>query len=183
MSGWQGSPPRPPGSELPTRGDCWHYTLKLAARVGLAPTPCGLTNRRATLTPPGNGTAGRTSTCIVPLRRRVPHVFGHGSIRNGQRDRSCTCDPSVPGRVRWLLRYALIGGPEGNCTLNPPADNGALCFLSYESEMACRAVAADLNGSPPSLRLRQAPFAIRHADGEGRWEVLVTLQLVASSFV
>src|SRR5258705_1070259 len=25
-----------------------------AARVGLAPTPCGLTNRRATLTPTGN---------------------------------------------------------------------------------------------------------------------------------
>jgi hypothetical protein len=56
--------------------------LNLAARVGLAPTPCGLTNRRATLTPPGNGTAGRTSTCIVPFRRRMPHVFAHGSISN-----------------------------------------------------------------------------------------------------
>src|SRR5437588_13004492 len=39
----------------------------------------GLTDRRATLTPPGNGAAGRTSTCIVPLRRRMPHVFGHSS--------------------------------------------------------------------------------------------------------
>ena len=56
---------------------------KLAARVGLAPTPCGLTNRRATLTPPGNGAAGRISTCIVPFRRRMPHVFDHGSGRNG----------------------------------------------------------------------------------------------------
>ena len=28
---------------------------KMAARVGLAPTPNGLTGRRATLTPPGNG--------------------------------------------------------------------------------------------------------------------------------
>src|SRR5262245_6130322 len=27
------------------------------------------------------------------------------------------------------------GGPEGICTLNPPADNGALCSLSYESEI------------------------------------------------
>jgi hypothetical protein len=27
------------------------------------------------------GAAGRTSTCIVPFRRRMPHVFGHGSIR------------------------------------------------------------------------------------------------------
>ena len=24
------------------------------------------------------------------------------------------------------------GGLEGSCTLNPPADNGALCALSYE---------------------------------------------------
>ena len=51
----------------------------MAARVGLAPTPCGLTNRRATLTPPGNGAAGRIPTCIVPFRRRMPHVFDHGS--------------------------------------------------------------------------------------------------------
>src|SRR5580704_7701313 len=40
-------------------------------------------NRRATLTPPGNGAAGRSSTCIVPFRRRMPHVFGHGSNSNG----------------------------------------------------------------------------------------------------
>ena len=52
---------------------------KMAARVGLAPTPCGLTNRRATLTPPGNGAAGRTLTCIIPFRRRMPHIFDHGS--------------------------------------------------------------------------------------------------------
>jgi hypothetical protein len=31
-----------------------HSALKLAARVGLAPTPNGLTGRRATLTLPGN---------------------------------------------------------------------------------------------------------------------------------
>lgn len=52
---------------------------KLAARVGLAPTPNGLTDRRATLTPPGNGAADRILTCIVPLRRRMPDVFDHGS--------------------------------------------------------------------------------------------------------
>jgi hypothetical protein len=52
---------------------------ELAARVGLAPTPSGLTGRRATLTPPGKGAAGRISTCIVPLRRRMPDVFDHGS--------------------------------------------------------------------------------------------------------
>jgi len=54
---------------------------KLAARVGLAPTPNGLTDRRATLTLPGkySGAAGRISTCIVPFRRRMPRVFDHGS--------------------------------------------------------------------------------------------------------
>jgi hypothetical protein len=30
------------------------FSIKMAARVGLAPTPRGLTNRRATLTPPGS---------------------------------------------------------------------------------------------------------------------------------
>ena len=39
----------------------------------------GLTGRRATLTPPGNGAADRIPTCIVPFRRRMPHVFDHGS--------------------------------------------------------------------------------------------------------
>ena len=53
---------------------------KMAVRVGLAPTPNGLTGRRATLTLPGNGAAGRIPTCIVPLRRRMPDVFDHGSI-------------------------------------------------------------------------------------------------------
>jgi hypothetical protein len=45
----------------------------LAARVGLAPTPNGLTDRRATLTLPGNefGTRGRTLTFIVGVRTTV----------------------------------------------------------------------------------------------------------------
>jgi hypothetical protein len=42
----------------------------------------GLTGRRATLTPPGNGAADRIPTCIVPFRRRMPHVFDHGSNLN-----------------------------------------------------------------------------------------------------
>jgi hypothetical protein len=49
------------------------------------------------------------------------------TIRNGQGGRSCTCGPSVPSRVRWLLRYALEnGGSEGVRTLSLPADNGLL---------------------------------------------------------
>ena len=55
---------------------------KLAARVGLAPTPCGLTNRRATLTPPGNGAAGRIPTCIVPIRSRMPMCSTTAALQN-----------------------------------------------------------------------------------------------------
>jgi hypothetical protein len=61
--------PAAPWLSLVTR----RLALTMDARVGLAPTPCGLTNRRATLTPPGNGAADRTHTCIVPFRTRMPN--------------------------------------------------------------------------------------------------------------
>ena len=60
----------------------------------------GLTDRRATLTPPGNGAADRIPTCMVPFRRRMPHVFSHGSnSESGQRGRICTCGHPVPSRA------------------------------------------------------------------------------------
>lgn len=107
-----------------------HSEFRVAARVGLAPTPCGLTNRRATLTPPGNGAAGRTPTCIVPFRRRMPRVFGHGSdLKRSERQDFRLRPPGPrPGALKTELRSDQIGGPEGACTLNPPADNGALCL-------------------------------------------------------
>lgn len=49
---------------------------KLVARVGLAPTPPGLSQYiGTTLTLPGNGAAGRILTCMVPFRRRMPHII------------------------------------------------------------------------------------------------------------
>ena len=48
---------------------------KLAARVGLAPTPSGLTGRCATLTLSGNddrAAADRTLTCMNLFRRQMP---------------------------------------------------------------------------------------------------------------
>src|SRR5438445_4005578 len=45
-----------------------------------------------------------------------------------------------------------IGGPEGSCTLIFPADNGALCWLSYGSGMACRAEARIGWHARPPLR-------------------------------
>ncbi len=62
---------------------------KMAARVGLAPTPNGLTGRRATLTPPGNGKlalpAGVAPASIRLEDERLVY-FGHGSSRTGLMD-------------------------------------------------------------------------------------------------
>ena len=134
-----------------------NYQLRMAARVGLAPTPNGSTGRRATLTPPGNRQLALPAG-LPPASFRLEGgclmYSTTAAFEIGQRGRICTCDPSVPGRVRWLLRYALmaltsvssgqekrrtptlarscgklvekIGGPEGGCTLNRPADNGVL---------------------------------------------------------
>src|SRR5438093_9746794 len=101
----------------------------MAARVGLAPTPNGLTGRRATFTLPGNGAAGRIPTCIVPFRRRMPRVFDHGSILKWSERQDFHLRPRgpKPRALKTELRSEKIGGPEGSCTLNPPADNGALC--------------------------------------------------------
>src|SRR6266404_6143765 len=82
-SGWQELHLRPPPSE----GGRLLLTLhagNLAARVGLAPTPRGLIpipNRDSfdTTWQWLIGAAGRTPTCIVPLRRRMSDVFDHGS--------------------------------------------------------------------------------------------------------
>src|SRR5437867_10329983 len=56
-----------------------HSAFEIGCQTWTRTKTNGLTDRRATLTPPGNGAAGRTFTCIVPLRRRMPLLFGHGS--------------------------------------------------------------------------------------------------------
>ena len=103
---------------------------RLAARVGLAPTPNGLTGRRATLTPPGNGAAGRIFTCIVPFRRRMPHVFGHDSNRKWSERQDFHLRPRgpKPRALKTELRSEKMADPNPAAAgLNPPADNGALC--------------------------------------------------------
>ena len=52
-------------------------------------------------------------------------------------------NPDNGPAVRWE-----IGGPEGSCTLMFPADNGALCWLSYGSGMVGGA------GNAPVRRFR-----------------------------
>src|SRR5512134_1092930 len=79
---------------------------KLAARVGLAPTPNGLTGRRATLTLPGNGELALPAG-VAPASVRLEDerlvYFGHGSGRtglmdwwiNGERRSRATIQPSI----------------------------------------------------------------------------------------
>ena len=73
-SGWQELHLRPPRSE---------QGIKMAARVGLAPTPNGLTGRRATFTLPGN-TELALPAGVAPASVRLEDerlvYFGHGSI-------------------------------------------------------------------------------------------------------
>src|SRR5467141_162370 len=75
----------------------------------------GLTNRRATLTPPGNGAAGRSSTCIVPFRRRMPHVFGHDSNSNWLEWQDFHLRPPgpKPGARKTELHSEKMADPKG----------------------------------------------------------------------
>src|SRR5690349_1584405 len=58
------------------------------------------------------------------------------------------------------VRMFEIGGPEGSCTLNPPADNGTLCWLSYESEMVGSA------GNAPVRLFRHIFYDARFTGGQ-----------------
>ncbi len=112
------------------------------------------------MTPPGNlnlklALPARLALASVRLEDECLSISATAAFENGQRGRSCTCDPSVPGRVRWLLRYALKtpaahkrrsgetrdptlemvlrevrqnGAPGGTCTRTLPADNGLLSY-------------------------------------------------------
>ena len=146
----------PATSSFRTRPSAADITLKNGCQTWTRTKTSGLTGRRATLTLPGNGAAGRIPTCIVPFRRRMPHVFGHGSnlklvsaagfapaITRFQAEhvgcyttRCCPGQWLAPGawflwtwRPRSLehLLHRGFGGPEGTYTLSLPADNGALC--------------------------------------------------------
>ena len=102
---------------------------KLAARVGLAPTPNGLTGRRATLTPPGKWRCRQDfhlhrfrleDECLV--------YFGHGSILKWSERQDLHLRPPgpKPGALKTELRSDENGGSEGTRTLSLPADNGLL---------------------------------------------------------
>ncbi len=74
------------------------------------------------------GAAGRIPTCIVPLRRRMPHVFGHGSVLiwSERQDSHLRPPGPRPGALKTELRSDKTGGSEGTHTLSLPVDNGLL---------------------------------------------------------
>src|SRR5580698_8219909 len=100
---------------------------KLAARVGLAPTPNGLTDRRATLTLPGKncGTAGRILTCINPLRRRMPRIFGHGSVKWSEwQDFHLRPPGPRSGALKTELNSVKMADPKGVAPSTLPQTTG-----------------------------------------------------------
>jgi hypothetical protein len=107
---------------------------------------------------------------MIPFRRRMPRIVRPRQQRNGQRGRNCTCGPPVPGRT-CCCYTTRCGGPEGICTLNPPADNGALYALSYGSEMvAGPKLRRKLVGSAGNTPVRHFQFCFATPDLQsGNW--------------
>lgn len=99
------------------------------------------------------GAAGSTPTRIVPIRSRMPPVFGHGSVLKWSERQDFHLRPPGPrpGALKTKLRSDETGGSEGTRTLSLPADNGLLCVFE--------------------LRIRKW------------WEVLVMLQSSLPAFV
>ena len=91
---------------------------KMAARVGLAPTPNGLTGRRATLTLPGNGElalpAGLAPASVRLEDERLVY-FGHGSIRKWSEQQDFHQRPPgpKPGALNTELRSEKMADPKG----------------------------------------------------------------------
>jgi hypothetical protein len=85
-------------------------SARMAARVVLAPTPNGLTGRRATFTPPDNGKLA-LSAGVAPASDRLGDECLSSSATaafgNGRSSRTFTCDLPVPSRALWIVSYAL----------------------------------------------------------------------------
>ena len=91
---------------------------RLAARVGLAPTPNGLTGRRATLTLPGNGELALPAG-VAPASVRLEDerlvYFGHGSISKWSEQQDFHLRPPGPrpGALKTELRSDKMADPKG----------------------------------------------------------------------
>src|SRR5213078_1883258 len=61
------------------------------------------------------GAAGRIPTCIIPLRRRMPHVFDHDSVPKWSEQQDFHLRPPgpKPGALNTELRSEKLADPKG----------------------------------------------------------------------
>jgi hypothetical protein len=115
----------------------------MAARAGLAPAPVGLTNRRAPLTPSGKNWSARQDLHLRSPGPKPGMLLLHHAPGKPRPHFTREARPGVGecgtlnlgNQSRGEIPMLESGGPEGSRTLNSPADNGALCCLSYRSGM------------------------------------------------
>ena len=94
------------------------FCVQMAARVGLAPTPNGLTGRRATLTLPGNGELALPAG-VAPASVRLEDErlvdFGHGSVSKWSEQQDFHLRPPGPrpGALKTELRSDKMADPKG----------------------------------------------------------------------
>ena len=139
----------------------------MAARVGLAPTPNGLTGRRATLDTTWQwliGAAGRTCTCISSFRRRTPRLFRPRQHMKWSEQQDFHLRP--PGPKPGALNTELCSEKhEARLNLILPAVKWWSRRVTLPHEFACRASALLVChdpqmeiGKPPWCCPRQAEF-------------------------
>ena len=102
------------------------------------------------------------------------HQSTYPSIHSesGQRGRSCTCDPSVPNRVRWLLRYAPIAltavtsGQEKRRTLTLARSCGKIIGCSSRLEEA------HFDKEAPKTQIRaSSSWLLQFLKWRSRWDL------------
>ena len=136
----------------------------------------GLTGRRATLTPPGNGAADRIPTCIVPFRRRMPHMFDHGS--NLKLVSAAGLAPAVTrSQAEHVAATLRAVAPANGWRRGLGSVGMETAFLGTHTPSEIWRTRRDLHPQP-SRRQRVAPLIELRI--QKWWEVLVTLQFVAS---
>ena len=94
------------------------------------------------------GAAGRTSTCIVPLRRRMPDMFDHGSNLK----MVGTAGLGFPSLTRWAPQVALFAS-RIVIHLRPPGPKPGALNTELRSEKM-----ADLKGFAPSAFPQTIPM-------------------------
>src|SRR5213078_2026132 len=93
------------------------------------------------------GAAGRTSTCIVPLRRRMPDVFEPGSIPKWSEPQDFHLRPPGPrpDALKTELRSDKMADPKGfapsafpqttGCSaIELRIQNGGRCYFEWRSK-------------------------------------------------